>query len=132
MTSSSLTIAWNSLDEIKKKLDKLEYTTIRAIRDDLNHVFVNAQRYNASGSPIFMDARQLKRVLKENFDMMSGQRSAEEEEGVAVGQRPTLLPDPVYAKRGPTLKPWLSKKLNELRLLKDQACASILLLSSIR
>ena len=48
-----------SLHEIRQKLDKAEYSTISEVRTDFNQIFVNAKRYNAPGSAIFLNAKHL-------------------------------------------------------------------------
>lgn len=140
------------------------------MRTDFNQIFVNAKRYNAPGSPIFLDAKRLhvrpvprppssldidssppQKLMKEYYDLLTGEgEMPEEEEPLPLapppppapipvpqpvtyvaprpnkpynpqprGPPPPLPPPGVYIKRGPTLKPWLNKKLHEFTNMRD-------------
>lgn len=126
--------------EIKHKLDKLEYTSLAEVRLDFNQVFVNAKRYNAPGSSIFLDAKRLhvhslsstlawlavdrapcsQKLLKDTYGVITGEIVPPDEEEApaasaapSASSAPAAIPGTTFAKRGPTLKPWLTKKLAE-------------------
>lgn len=102
------------------------------VRTDINQIFVNAKRYNAPGSPIFMDAKRLHKVLKDAYAVMTGEvepsRDDEPEapepvveQPVSGGAAPTGGEDGRgdELRRATQLKPWLMKKLNETTNLYD-------------
>ncbi|KDE03248.1 hypothetical protein MVLG_06242 [Microbotryum lychnidis-dioicae p1A1 Lamole] len=121
------------LTTIKDRLEKLEYRSVLEIKDDFNQLFVNAKRYNAPGSSIFLDARALHRVLKDTFASWTGEAVPTDDED-ADGERTSephnissnsYRPSPLAsssstpsgaggARRGPTLRPWLKRKFDEL------------------
>lgn len=47
------------LEQIKAKLEARAYTSLLEVNVDFNQVFVNAKRFNAPGSSIFLDAKKL-------------------------------------------------------------------------
>ncbi|KAK4704482.1 hypothetical protein P7C70_g1727, partial [Phenoliferia sp. Uapishka_3] len=126
-----------SFHEIRQKIDKAEYTTIAEVRSDFNQCFVNAKRFNAPGSGVFLNAKHLHKLLKTTYAILTGDLAMpEEDDGPETAMSPgpssvpTLQPKAqhisvvanpsvAFAKRGPTLKPWLTKKLNETMDLKD-------------
>lgn len=152
------------------------------MRNDFNQCFVNAKRYNAPGSGIFLDAKKLhvrlarsackgctsltpsircaQKVLKQWYAHITGEAEAPEDDDAPAPmpqpvyqqqqQQSPLLPAPLplyggtpintsnaeagpstslalpasipgtnFAKRGPTLKPWLTRKLAETTALVD-------------
>ncbi|SCZ93058.1 BZ3500_MvSof-1268-A1-R1_Chr6-2g08434 [Microbotryum saponariae] len=118
---------------IKDRLEKLEYRSVLEIKDDFNQLFVNAKRYNAPGSSIFLDARALHRVLKDAFaswtgeamptddDDADGDKTSEPHNISSNSYRPSPLASSSStpsgaggARRGPTLRPWLKRKFDEL------------------
>lgn len=48
-----------ALDVVKKKLDSLNYTSLGAVKRDIDLMFNNAKLYNVEGSGIYMDAADL-------------------------------------------------------------------------
>jgi Bromodomain len=48
-----------AFDDIKAKLDKAQYPTLEAVKQDLELCFNNAMLYNAEGSEIWADAKDL-------------------------------------------------------------------------
>lgn len=48
-----------ALDDIKKKLDNLEYPTFESCKRDFDQLFVNAKRFNERDSAIWLDAKFL-------------------------------------------------------------------------
>lgn len=48
-----------ALDDIKKQLDHGEYSSLEAVKDDLELIFANAKQYNLTESEIFQDAKEL-------------------------------------------------------------------------
>lgn len=48
-----------ALDDIKKQIDLGEYSSLEAVKDDLELVFTNAKQYNLTESAIFQDAKEL-------------------------------------------------------------------------
>lgn len=144
----------SSFDEIKGKLDNLEYHSLSDVRLDFNQVFVNAKRYNAGGSAIFLDAKRLhvrlvfppsslaafrrliipprdfplQKVLKDTYLNLTGESHASDAEeapssapavtsthvgSTTAESSSTAPPNPSLPRRGPTLKPWLVRKLAE-------------------
>ncbi|KAL8286359.1 hypothetical protein RQP46_004376 [Phenoliferia psychrophenolica] len=130
-----------SFHEIRTKLEKVEYTTIAEVRADFNQCFVNAKRFNAKGSHIFLNAKHLHKLVKTTYEQLTGDHALPEEEdeqdvsySPVATSAPPLQPKPQYtaaaqqgpapptfAKRGPTLKPWLAKKLAETMDMRDPA-----------
>lgn len=147
--------------EIKQRLDKADYTTIAEVRLDFNQVFINAKRFNAPGSPIFLNAKQLhvrprrshpsaradrrlrlpQKLLKSTYGQLTGDHAlpADDDDytpptapspGPSASthhSRPVQIPGTSFAKRGPTLKPWLTRKLFETMDLRDSAYVLVLL-----
>jgi chromatin structure-remodeling complex subunit RSC4 len=48
-----------SLNQVKEGLDRNQYPTLEAVKNDLEQCFVNAKRYNQRESQIFKDAKLL-------------------------------------------------------------------------
>lgn len=48
-----------SFADVRAKLDRGEYTSVKAVHDDFHQMFINAKRYNQSGSDIFNAAKRL-------------------------------------------------------------------------
>ena len=48
-----------ALEDIKKELDNEEYSSLEAVKDDLELIFANAKQYNLTESEIFQDAKEL-------------------------------------------------------------------------
>lgn len=48
-----------ALDDIKKQIDLGEYSSLEAVKDDLELIFSNAKQYNLTESEIFQDAKEL-------------------------------------------------------------------------
>ncbi|BGP14566.1 hypothetical protein JCM10213v2_002515 [Rhodosporidiobolus nylandii] len=144
--------------EIKDKLDTHGYVCLNDVRNDIQQIFVNAQRFNAKGSGIFLDAKVLKKSLKDAYSVLIGEAPPPDEDDIPVGPPsphvpvatyqpssstpypshppsdlsaditmstpPTILregevPGTQFAKSGPTLKPWLTKKLAEIMMVAD-------------
>lgn len=106
----------------------VQYRSFPDVRTDFNQVFVNAKRYNAPGSPIFVDAKRLHKVMREAYAIMTGEvEPPREEEPEApepvVVEQSAPPPDTGErgddAKRATQLKPWLLKKLQEATHLYD-------------
>ncbi|GAA5913155.1 hypothetical protein JCM5296_007550 [Sporobolomyces johnsonii] len=144
-----------SLREVKQKIDSLAYNCLLDAKTDMNQIFVNAKRYNAPGSTIFVDAKKLHKVLRSTYAVLTGEAPPPEEddlpvaptpssaavsralsatpayipsagdtEGETAGGTPVIyregeIPGTAFAKRGPTLKPWLTKKLAETMAMAD-------------
>ncbi|GAA5869020.1 hypothetical protein JCM3774_002449 [Rhodotorula dairenensis] len=109
-----------SFKEVKEKLDTLQYRSFPDVKADFNQVFVNAKRYNAPGSAIFVDAKRLHKVLKNLYAAMTGEaepvRDREEDEAPEPVVETRANPEDSRGdeiKRATQLKPWLLKKLNE-------------------
>ncbi|GAA5821238.1 hypothetical protein JCM11251_004525 [Rhodosporidiobolus azoricus] len=115
-----------SFNQIKERLDNLAYVCLLDVKTDLNQIFVNAKRYNAPKSAVFMDAKRLHKTLKETYAILTGEAPPPEDDdndGMPTSAAPAS--DDIQALDGPArraavLKPWLSKKLNELMQLKDE------------
>ncbi|ORY79296.1 hypothetical protein BCR35DRAFT_352732 [Leucosporidium creatinivorum] len=151
-----------AFNDIWTKLERLEYSSIVEVRNDFNQCFVNAKRYNAPGSGIFLDAKKLHKVLKQWYAHITGEAEAPEDDDAPapmpqpvyvsppqplqplplvqppipvnyVGVEtvnaeagpstllalPAAIPGTSFAKRGPTIKPWLTRKLAETTALVD-------------
>lgn len=149
-----------SFHEIRQKIDKAGYQSLAEVLADFNQCFVNAKRYNAPGSAIFLNAKYLhvsapspasaanatrrtlsdsvrpQKLVKTTYGVLTGDVGVPEEDEAPEAPMspvpmavPTLQPKPqhaavplpgtTFAKRGPTLKPWLTKKLLETMELKD-------------
>lgn len=100
----------------------VQYRSFPDLKTDLNQIFVNAKRYNAPGSPIFLDAKYLHKILKDTYAVMTGEvepsREPEEDdapEPVAVETPGAHVEESAGddIKRATQLKPWLLKKLNQ-------------------
>ncbi|KAI5474577.1 tetratricopeptide repeat containing protein [Pseudohyphozyma bogoriensis] len=96
-------------------------------------MFANAKRYNAPGSAIFLDAKALHKLLKDTYGVVSGGFVLPDDDDdddlvislPSVSRAPSIAPAPPATgtpsgppKRGPTLKPWLTRKLQETMGLK--------------
>ncbi|SCV67861.1 BQ2448_5472 [Microbotryum intermedium] len=119
---------------IKDRLEKLEYRSVLEIKDDFNQLFVNAKRYNAPGLSIFLDAKALHKVLKDTFASWTGEAVPLDDDDVDGDARTeghvnqhasnSYQPSPLAssstptgaggARRGPTLRPWLKRRFDEL------------------
>ncbi|GAA5948731.1 hypothetical protein JCM21900_005276 [Sporobolomyces salmonicolor] len=144
-----------SLQEVKQKIDTLAYSCLLDAKTDMNQIFVNAKRYNAPGSTIFVDAKKLHKVLRSTYAVLAGEAPPPEEDDLPVAPTPSSapaaralsatpayipstgdteggvssgtpviyregeIPGTAFAKRGPTLKPWLTKKLAETMAMAD-------------
>lgn len=65
--------------DIKAKLDRGEYTTLKSVHDDFHQMFINAKRYNQSGSDIFNYAKRLdvsRRIVVCEIILTGAHRSA--------------------------------------------------------
>ncbi|EGU13514.1 Methionine aminopeptidase [Rhodotorula toruloides ATCC 204091] len=124
-----------SYAEIKEKLDQMGYTCLSEVRNDFNQMYVNAKRYNAPGSPLFLDAKRQHKLLKDTYAVMTGEDKDDEETGRAGSVGPNS--DPTYGEgssrrsgrkredgggggggggdkqKGIAMKTWLLKKLDE-------------------
>ncbi|GAA6019406.1 hypothetical protein JCM10207_001375 [Rhodosporidiobolus poonsookiae] len=125
-----------SFAEVKAKLDGHSYVCLADVKTDFNQIFVNAKRFNAPGSAIFLDAKRLHKNLKESYAILTGEAPPPEDDDIQVGgpsssAHPTSAPlsDPngdASAKRAPALKPWLTKKLNEITNLTEEGTGRVL------
>ncbi|GAA6037912.1 hypothetical protein JCM8097_009487 [Rhodosporidiobolus ruineniae] len=114
-----------ALDSIKQKLDNRNYVCLADVRTDMNQIFVNAKRYNAPGSPLFLDAKKLHKTLKDTYAVLTGEAPPPEEddaaEDIQVGapssEPPARAPAP--QRGGTALKNYIQKKLDELKALTD-------------
>ncbi|GAA6010421.1 hypothetical protein JCM11491_006930 [Sporobolomyces phaffii] len=131
------------LNQIKERLEKKAYNSLLDAKTDMNQIFVNAKRFNAPGSPLFMDAKKLHKNLRANYAYLTGEAPPPEEEDLSQSARrgrrasSSVAPggggmgggdDGDYVdsggnasgaggngqKRGPTLKPWLLRKFDQL------------------
>ncbi|GAA5868640.1 hypothetical protein JCM8547_003764 [Rhodosporidiobolus lusitaniae] len=107
-----------SLKEIKDKLDSLSYVCLDDVRGDINQMFVNAKRFNAKGSPIFLDAKRLHKTLREQYAVLTGEAPAPDEDDIHVDEPAGDInvgdDDGEYgAPGGKQMKKWLTKKLSE-------------------
>ncbi|GAA5839237.1 hypothetical protein JCM3766R1_003151 [Sporobolomyces carnicolor] len=126
------------LSQIKQRLETLAYGSLLEAKTDMNQIFVNAKRFNAPGSPLFMDAKKLHKNLRANYAYLIGEAPPPEEDepprrhrrgssSVPAGGAGGGGDDGDYVdsggnastggnnqKRGPTLKPWLLKKYDQL------------------
>lgn len=139
--------------------DAVEYACLKDVRDDISQIFVNAFRYNAKNSQVWLDAKRLRvrplsfaffplpsnspspvqKCLKDHYSVMTGEAPPPDEDDLPVTSDPhgdisvggsdgILLregdiPGTKFAKRGATLKPWLTKKLAETMRAADMRCA---------
>ncbi|KAF5368467.1 hypothetical protein D9758_002216 [Tetrapyrgos nigripes] len=56
-----------ALDDIKKKLQSGTYPTLEAVRQDFELCFTNAKTYNAKGSEIYQDAKDLLKLTNKTY-----------------------------------------------------------------
>ncbi|GAA5835973.1 hypothetical protein JCM9279_002155 [Rhodotorula babjevae] len=126
-----------SFAEIKAKLDARQYACLSDLRTDINQIYVNAKRYNAPGSQIFLDAKKQHKLLKDTYAVMTGEAPPPEEH-----DEPEEAPQPAPAPRArqsgggrggggaeaggaaaggkaATLRPWLNGKLDDVTALED-------------
>ncbi|GAA6052416.1 hypothetical protein JCM3770_000231 [Rhodotorula araucariae] len=119
-----------SFTEVKAKLDSLQYACLADLRTDLNQIYVNAKRYNAPGSQIFLDAKKQHKLLKDTYAVMTGEAPPPEENDEHDEAPPPSRQRVREAGGGPSggtgaggkaavLKPWLGQKLDELTELVD-------------
>ncbi|KAH8993930.1 Bromodomain-containing protein [Lactarius akahatsu] len=69
-----------ALDKIKSQLDIGEYTSLIAVKSDLEQCFRNAKRYNLKESQIFNDAKFLHKLTSREYVNMTG--DTKDEDGV--------------------------------------------------
>jgi hypothetical protein len=147
------------LNQIKQRIDQSLYTSLLEAKTDMNQIFVNAKRFNAPGSPLFMDAKKLHKNLRANYAYLIGEAPPPEEDeppqqsnnrrnrrasssvapgfGAAGGGEDGDYVDSGGNlstggagggnKRGPTLKPWLLKKFDQLVRKTDPSYVFLLL-----
>ncbi|GAA5884513.1 hypothetical protein JCM6882_005284 [Rhodosporidiobolus microsporus] len=123
-----------SLKEVKEKLDRLAYVCLLDVKTDLNQIFVNAKRYNAPKSAVFLDAKKLHKTMKETYAILTGEAAPPEDDDIQVdgpssssalpaSTAPTSEGDiqvvDAQKKAASILKPWLAKKLEQLMDLTD-------------
>ncbi|GAA6059724.1 hypothetical protein JCM10212_000252 [Sporobolomyces blumeae] len=130
-----------SFAEVKDKLESLSYTCLLDAKTDMNQIFVNAKRFNAPGSAIFLDAKKLHKLLKTTYAVLTGEAPPPDEDEPSApppvnnrrGSSVALVSNDSGhahaedydasagngAKRGPTLKPWLLRKFGELMRYTD-------------
>ena len=105
----------------------VQYRSFPDFKTDLNQIFVNAKRYNAPGSPIFLDAKYLHKILKDTYAVMTGEVEPSREPEEDDAPEPVAVETPGGAaeesrgddiKRATQLKPWLLKKLNQTTSLR--------------
>lgn len=91
----------------------MTYTCLSEVRNDFNQMYVNAKRYNAPGSPLFLDAKRqhvrsavfslfarwltgifAQKLLKDTYAVMTGEDKDDEETGRAGSVGPNS--DPTY------------------------------------
>ena len=105
----------------------VQYRSFPDFKTDLNQIFVNAKRYNAPGSPIFLDAKYLHKILKDTYAVMTGEVEPSREPEDDDAPEPVAVETPGGAaedsrgddiKRATQLKPWLLKKLNQTTSLR--------------
>ena len=131
-------------DDVDKKLAAGKYRRLASVRDDLTLVFTNAKKYNQTGSLIYEAAKVLQRELFEVYEELTDGNgdSDVDDPPAALSQLPTVDGQPVkrkrgrpprgdmrpfpekpsdtsYSRRGPTLKPWLNRKLFETMQIED-------------
>ncbi|GAA5966595.1 hypothetical protein JCM3765_005668 [Sporobolomyces pararoseus] len=127
------------LNQIKQRLDSHSYPSLSDAKTDMNQIFVNAKRFNQRESLLFMDAKKLHKNLRANYAYLIGEAPPPEEDeplpyqrrnrrassSVAPGAGSAADGDYVdnsgvgtstgsNQKRGPTLKPWLLRKFDQL------------------
>lgn len=104
----------------------VQYRSFPDFKTDLNQIFVNAKRYNAPGSPIFLDAKYLHKILKDTYAVMTGEVEPSREPEEDDAPEPVAVETPGShaeegrgddIKRATQLKPWLLKKLNQTTAL---------------
>ncbi|GAA5936672.1 hypothetical protein JCM3775_000164 [Rhodotorula graminis] len=124
-----------SFTEIKAKLDGRQYACLSDLRTDINQIYVNAKRYNAPGSQIFLDAKKQHKLLKDTYAVMTGEAPPPEEH-----DEHDEAPQPAPARgrqsggargggaetggataggKAATLRPWLNGKLDDVIALED-------------
>ncbi|BGP38588.1 hypothetical protein JCM10450v2_002537 [Rhodotorula kratochvilovae] len=120
-----------SFTEVKAKLDSLQYSCLADVRTDINQIYVNAKRYNAPGSQIFLDAKKQHKLLKDTYAVMTGEAPPPEEHD-EHDEAPPPSRQRVRETGGgggggaggmggkaAVLRPWLGQKLDELTELED-------------
>ncbi|KAL0951592.1 hypothetical protein HGRIS_008273 [Hohenbuehelia grisea] len=60
-----------ALDDIKKKIEGGKYVSLEGVRQDLDLCFRNAKQYNMPDSVIWVDAKELQKLVKKNFEKMT-------------------------------------------------------------
>ncbi|KAI9438434.1 RSC complex protein [Lactarius psammicola] len=68
-----------ALDKIKSQLDTGEYSSLIAVKSDLEQCFRNAKRYNLKESQIFNDAKFLHKLTSREYVNMTGDTKDEAE-----------------------------------------------------
>ncbi|KAH9166891.1 Bromodomain-containing protein [Lactarius sanguifluus] len=116
-----------ALDKIKSQLDIGEYTSLIAVKSDLEQCFRNAKRYNLKESQIFNDAKFLHKLTSREYVNMTGDTKDEaeghnedplQEDGHESGLRDGVDDEP---KKRKVMARLLSARLDKLVAKKDDA-----------
>ncbi|KAF8140554.1 RSC complex protein [Boletus edulis] len=62
------------LDDIKKKIDEDEYSSLDDVRQDFELCFTNAKRYNMKDSQIWLDAKFLLKLANKEYTKLTGKK----------------------------------------------------------
>ncbi|KAI0067972.1 Bromodomain-containing protein [Artomyces pyxidatus] len=111
-----------ALDQIKAQLEKAEYTSLAAVKHDLELCFRNAKRYNQKGSQIWLDAKALHSIAQREYVSMTGDTKGGEEghdEGDEGAAKAGSGDEGGKKKKMPSLTRLLSMRLDKLVAKKD-------------
>ncbi|KLO07102.1 Bromodomain-containing protein [Schizopora paradoxa] len=99
-----------SLEEIKNKLDRQDYSSLEEVRDDIELMCKNARTYNMRESQIWRDAKSLQKTANKEIDKLLGVGEGESDgEG---GKK--------KKEKKPNLPRLLKNRLNKLIEVKDE------------
>ncbi|KAI9444525.1 Bromodomain-containing protein [Lactarius indigo] len=116
-----------ALDKIKSQLDIGEYTSLTAVKSDLEQCFRNAKRYNLKESQIFNDAKSLHKLTSREYVSMTGDTKDEaeghnddplQEDGHETGLKEGVDDEP---KKKKFMARLLTARLDKLVAKKDDA-----------
>ena len=59
------------MDQIKKKIDKMQYRSMQEFTDDFSLMFNNARHYNEDGSTVWKDANYMEQAFVQKFNELT-------------------------------------------------------------
>ncbi|OJA19146.1 hypothetical protein AZE42_02162 [Rhizopogon vesiculosus] len=102
------------LDDIKKKIDDGQYSSLDDIRQDFDLCFSNAKKFNQKNSQIWLDAKFLLKYVNKEYTKMTGKKVKKNADGDDDEEKPTDGGDADKKNKQPNMTRLLKARLQKL------------------